>query len=193
MVPVSWRAFLWVYLCSSEPTRPNVLQHVSVFLRPRALHTWVELSFHHKLSWQLGSQLLRTFKGSQKGCTVTWRAKRSSWSSTLRVGERQVDWTWSFDCWVTATAWSCVLAPGSDADIGANANRLEHQPPGENADSWGEGDTLSEDRVYMQIYSLGILAVVLNHLKTMHLGPSHKLQKKRWINWSAHRMGYAID
>lgn len=60
---------------------PNILQSASVFLRPRALNTWMALSFCNKQSWQLESQLLRTFKGSQKDHPVSWRAKRGSWSS----------------------------------------------------------------------------------------------------------------
>lgn len=39
-----------------------------------------------------------------------------------------------------------MLAPQTDADTGANANRLEHQPTAENADSWDEEDPGSHDR-----------------------------------------------
>lgn len=38
-----------------------------------------------------------------------------------------------------------MLALRTDADIGANATRLEHQPTAENADSRDEGDIFSDD------------------------------------------------
>lgn len=44
-----------------------------------------------------------------------------------------------------------MLAPGTDSDTGANANRLEHQPTALNADFWDEGNVLFDDSIYTDI------------------------------------------
>lgn len=175
-------ASLSVSLCSSEPARPNILQSASVFLKPRALNTWMALSFHNKQSWQLESQLLRTFKGSQKDHPVSWRTERSSWSSGPGGGwgpslRNLKFWLLShynrLELCVGCKNWCCY---------GANAERWEHQPKKKMLTLWVK-------EMHPLMTDVFICSALVFILKNNCWGSASKVQKKKWIQWSVKRTG----
>ena len=138
-------ASLSVGLCSSESARPNILQSASVWNPGHLTHEWL---FPSTTNRQLESQLLRTFKGSQKDHPVSWNRKELlelwpwRWLRTqppkLKVLTAESLQQPGAVCWLheLMLPWGLML--------------IEHQPTEEDAGSWDEGDAPSDDRcVYM--------------------------------------------